>query len=270
MNFENEMENAYLEGYYQAINDLKVDDVFDNFENKYGKDDTTELTTFKDMSQKDACPAMGHKRANLFLAIKNRDEQNPKMKKNFYKSNDYLDEEETCDEISDLSKPNANNLDNKKDKKILNHYVKFHEEEIDNAFLEGYYDAMEALNEATKGEKIAMGTLAAGTAGLIGLAARSIHKKRKYENDLNYRKEVNAKRAAKKEAKNKKKYSKYKGELSYEEWKDPTNREYEKYKADGGKLSKEEYFKAKARRERAEKILRAQQAKARREREERE
>lgn len=83
----------FREGYYDAINDMEITDVFQNFENKYGKDDTTELTTFKDMNQKDAFPPHGKDRANLFKAVHERD-KNIGVESKVFSHKNYLKEEE--------------------------------------------------------------------------------------------------------------------------------------------------------------------------------
>lgn len=84
-------EETFLEGYYDAINDVAVTDVFKDFEDKYGKDDTTELTTFKDMHQKDAFPPHGKDRANLFKAVHERD-KNIGVESKVFNSRNYLKE----------------------------------------------------------------------------------------------------------------------------------------------------------------------------------
>lgn len=103
----------FSEGYYDSINDMQITDVFQNFEDKYGSDDTTELTSFKDMKQKDAFPPHGKDRANLFKAIHERD-KNIGIEDKIFSHKNYLKEEE-----------------------CFNMY--------DKIFLEGYLDA---LNEA--------------------------------------------------------------------------------------------------------------------------
>lgn len=134
-------DQIFLEGYYDAINSVAVDDVFDNFENKYGKDNTTELTTFKDMKQRDGFAATPLERPNL-LKLHHKKNQNIGVDSKCFKSINYLKEaeDEYEDEfISDIDGENPNGLENKKSKKIDNHYMKWHNE----AFLEGYYDALE-------------------------------------------------------------------------------------------------------------------------------
>ena len=86
----------FSEGYYDSINDMEITDVFQNFENKYGKDNTTELTTFKDINQKDAFPPHGKDRANLFKAIHERD-KNIGVESKVFSHKNYLKEEELFD-----------------------------------------------------------------------------------------------------------------------------------------------------------------------------
>lgn len=146
----------------------------------------------------------------------------------------------SCMNAKKLSRPNPNDLTNKKDKVIKNHYVTFEEDEdveLDESFLEGYFDG---LQESVAG-KVAAG---AAAAGLIGLGVHGY----KMNNDLNYRKKHMDKANAKREAKSKAKYEKYKargGKLSYEKWKDPIECEYERYKIDGGTGTKAQYIKDK-------------------------
>lgn len=312
----------FSEGYYDAINDMEITDVFQNFEDKYGSDDTTELTSFKDMKQKDAFPPHGKDRGNLFKAVHERDknigiESKVFNHKNYLKGEEcfnmynenflegYLDalneacscgskkcpicakkkkivdecngsscnedysdifmqgyydalaEGEDCEgccdgeettskkevidsvdgEASKISQPNANGLvyDADEDQPITNHYM---------AFEEGYNDAMDdILNESERAEKIAAGAILG--AGAVGLGKAIVHK-HKMDNDLNYRKNYMDKKNAKKEAKLKKQYAKYKakgGKLPYKKWLDSSYRDYEKYRVDGGKGNKEEYDK---------------------------
>jgi hypothetical protein len=304
----------FSEGYYDAINDMEITDVFQNFEDKYGSDDTTELTSFKDMKQKDAFPPHGKDRGNLFKAVHERDknigiESKVFNHKNYLKEEEcfnmynenflegYLDalneacscgskrcpicakkkkivdecngssynedysdifmqgyydalsEGEDCEETtskkevidsvdgeaSKISQPNANGLvyDADEDQPITNHYM---------AFEEGYNDAMDdILNESERAEKIAAGAILG--AGAVGLGKAIVHN-HKMNNDLNYRKNYMDKKNAKKEAKLRKQYAKYKakgGKLPYSKWLNAANREYEKYKIDGGKDSQKDY-----------------------------
>jgi hypothetical protein len=108
-------EKALNEEVYDSINNLEITDVFQNFEDKYGKDNTTELTTFKDLHQKDAFPPHGKDRANLFKAVHERDKNIGVEHQVFKNSNK---QKRMCEEMT-----------------------------YEEAFLEGYYDA---LNEAHK------------------------------------------------------------------------------------------------------------------------
>lgn len=82
---------AFLEGYYDALNDIgkevEIEDVFKNFEDEYGKDDTTELTTFKDMRQKDGFASRSHDYPNLFKRVHDRDMN---LNPNRFKKMNYL------------------------------------------------------------------------------------------------------------------------------------------------------------------------------------
>lgn len=326
-NFKNvkdkKIANHYMkfkEGYYDSINDMQITDVFQNFENKYGKDNTTELTTFKDMNQKDGFPPHGKDRGNLFKAVHERD-KNIGIESKVFSHKNYLKEEECfnmynenflegyldalneacscgskkcpicakkkkivdecngsscnedyndifiqgyydalaegedcegcCDgeettskkevidsvdgEASKISQPNANGLvyDADENQPITNRYM---------AFEEGYNDCYDdILNESEKAEKIAAGAILG--AGAVGLGKAIVHNY-KMDNDLNYRKDYMGKQRAKKEAKLKKLYAKYKakgGKLPYSKWLNAANREYEKYKIDGGKDSQKDY-----------------------------
>jgi len=88
----NTYDQIFLEGYYDAINSVAIDDVFDNFENKYGKDDTTELTTFKDMKQKDGFAATPLEMPN-HLKILHKKNQNIGVENKVFSSMNYLKEQ---------------------------------------------------------------------------------------------------------------------------------------------------------------------------------
>jgi len=151
-------ESIYSEGYYDAINDMEITDVFQNFENKYGKDDTTELTTFKDMKQKDAFPPHGKDRANLFKAIHERD-KNIGIENKVFSRKNYLKEGRSTDMyVNDFLEGYLDALNEScncgskkcpicsKKKKVMNDCgISCNEE--DEIFLQGYYDAIEECGD---------------------------------------------------------------------------------------------------------------------------
>lgn len=224
--FENAFEQGYLDAlneikdnYYEEINGDHITDVFSNFEDKFGEDDTT-MIKVNDIKQKDR----------------------------FYSSRDGLD------------RPNMLKMVHEKNKNIGVENKVFcsrnciNEDEYEDAYLEGYYDAITELNEGVK-TKVGLGVAGLGLAAGIGVGA---YKKHKMNTDLNYRR----KQAAKKDAKLRVKWEKYKangGELDFEDWKNPNKREHERYKASGGTKDYDSYMKHKA----------EQAAKAKAEREER-
>jgi hypothetical protein len=98
MEEEKKPKRRFSESLYDSINGEHITDVFDNFEDKFSNDNTTELTTFKDMEQRRGFPSndFDHKKINLMKAIYERDKHNSINQKVFDKMN-YLREEQYCD-----------------------------------------------------------------------------------------------------------------------------------------------------------------------------
>jgi len=142
-------EKTLKEEVYDSINNLEITDVFQNFEDKYGKDNTTELTTFKDLHQKDAFPPHGKDRANLFKAVHERDKNIGVEHQVFKNANK---QKRMCEEMT-----------------------------YEDLFLEGYYDALNETKKEKEEEenffkkhkkKIIAGAIGAGA---IAGAAGAIH-----------------------------------------------------------------------------------------------
>lgn len=188
----------YSEDYYNDINDQSITDVFSNFEDKYGKDDTTELTTFKDLKQRDAFPPHGKTRPNMFKKIHDRDMN--ANKGSFYDKMEYLKE----------------------------------------AYNQGYMEGL-ASNAKQIVKDHPVGTARALMIGIpTAVAGYGLYKANKLANDMNYREKY----FKKKQAKDLKRYQKYKrngGKLSYEDYNNPNKRSYEMYQRSGGTLSYDDW-----------------------------
>lgn len=186
------------EDYYSDINDQSITDVFSNFEDKYGKDDTTELTTFKDLKQRDAFPPHGKTRPNMFKKIHDRDMD--ANKGSFYDKMEYLKE----------------------------------------AYNQGYMEGL-ASNAKQIAKDHPVGTARALMIGIpTAVAGYGLYKANKLANDMNYREKY----FKKKQAKDLKRYQKYKrngGKLSYEDYNNPKKRSYEMYQRSGGTLSYDDW-----------------------------